>query len=88
MDPILQFLDGKVYVLDGVSGVFRHRVSHARFPYEHEVEQLFHEPDAAGRRTETYQRIKRMLGDDHDTDMTNSERVVDIALELGYEEPA
>lgn len=85
LDPIFEFLDGKEYVLAGVSGVFRHRVSRALYPYEHTVEQLFHEPDAAGRQTETYQRIKRELGDDHDTDMTNSERVVEIAIELGYD---
>ncbi len=85
MNPVFEFLNGKTYKLDGVSGTFRHKVSQARYPYPRTVEDLYHDKDAAGRRTKRYQDIKRELGDDYSTCLTNSiDEYCEIAHELGY----
>lgn len=74
---IFNFLDGKPYVLSGVSGVFRHDTANGH---------LLHIPDAIGRDSQIYRDLRRRLGDAWETDMTWSERTVDIALELGFDE--
>lgn len=68
---IFAFLDSKPYTLDGV---------HGRFSLE--GSSLYHRP--TNRRSETYRKIKAQLGDDWDTDLTASERIVPIAIELGF----
>jgi hypothetical protein len=86
MDELFAFLHGKSYVLDGIRGVFHYETCKARVPYERIVHKLSHEPDASGRRTKQYREIKRQLGDDWSTDLTDGERLCDIAVELGYKE--
>lgn len=73
---IFSFLHGKPYALSGVSGVFRNDAANGH---------LLHIPDAAGRNSQTYRDLRRKLGDDWETDMTCSERIGDIALELGFD---
>ena len=73
---IFSFLRGKHYSLSGVSGVFQHDDANGH---------LLHIPDAAGRKSQTYRDLRRRLGDDWETDMTYSERIGDIALELGFD---
>lgn len=96
------FLNGKHYVLDGISGVFEHwweRRSKKIYvtgyaPYTPEpaevywLEELRHVPDEVGKQSEEYQKTRAELGDDWATDLTESEtfRYVDIATELGYKE--
>lgn len=75
-DDALNFINGKAYKLDGVAGKIK--VSGER-PYT----KVEHIPSKAGMRTEAYQWLRRELKDDYVTDLTWSERLVDIMIELG-----
>ena len=79
-NKLFAFLDGKEYVLDGVHGTFEHTGTWPR-------EQLYHNPSSRGKRTAKYQKIKRLLGDDHCTNLTASiDTYCQAARELGYED--
>jgi hypothetical protein len=83
---IFEFLNGKRYTLDGISGHFKYRTYEAIYPSRRTVHKLSHEADARGRRSERYQETKRKLQDDWSTDLTDSiERYCDIAHKLGFE---
>lgn len=85
MNPVFEFLNGKTYKLYGVSGTFEHKITESVYPTRRTVESLYHNPDAKGRRTTRYQETKRLLGDDHTTDLTSSiDTYCEIACELGY----
>lgn len=87
MNEVFEFLNGKTYTLDGISGSFRHEVRKAAYPYPHTYERLIHEADTEGLRSEPYLAQKRELRDDWISDLTdNVERYVAIAYELGYTE--
>lgn len=80
-------LDGKHYVLDGVSGTIKYREFQGRGV--HGLNQrISHVADEEGKKTEYYCKTARELGDDYDTDLTDSERLVDILCELGLESEA
>ena len=84
-NPVFEFLDGKSYTLNGISGVFAHETHRAIFPYPHTVERLNHEPDEEGRCSEAYRETRSELGDDWSTDLTNAiETYCEIALKMGY----
>lgn len=86
-DDVLEFMDGKSYVLDGISGVFKYskrNLLSGDFGTVSLRYELVHEADEIGRQNDAYRQVRRMLGDDYVTDMTWSERLVDIAVELGY----
>jgi hypothetical protein len=86
MNPIFEFLHGKTYRLHGVSGTFCHKVGRAIYPYRRTVEDLYHEPDANGRRTKYYRDRRADLGDDWSTCLTQAiDTYCDIATKLGYE---
>jgi hypothetical protein len=79
-------LHGLTYVLDGISGTFRHTAEWVPLKggTGYLRHRLRHEPDAAGRRTVQYQDIRYMLEDDWTTDLTDSPDVyLRIAEELG-----
>ena len=80
-NEIFEFLDGREYTLDGVHGHFRYRVL-GRLTTKHE---LAHIPSDQGRESEAYLEVKRKLGDDWTTDLSNSLRHCEIAIELGYQ---
>lgn len=85
MNDIFKFLDGKSYVLDSVDGTFEHEVTGATYPFPSVHERLLHNPSELGKQSEHYRQIKHKLGDDWLSDLTGSERYVDIAIELGYD---
>jgi hypothetical protein len=66
--------------LDGVSGTIKVSYPYRQYPREAHVS---HEPDARGKRSEAYLETKRELRDDWSTDLTHSERLVDIMTKLG-----
>ena len=76
-------IDGQTYNLDGISGTLRYTESVAKYPYKHTVQRLDHVPDSTGKRTAAYQERKRQLGDDWISDLTQSDRLVEIATALG-----
>ena len=83
--PLFGFLDGKEWTLDGIHGHFQHETSEARYPYRRIVERLNHVPSAKGMQSKRYKAIRRKLGDDWTTDMTNSvESYCDVATALGF----
>ncbi len=75
----LDHINGQAYVLDGIDGVIK--VDYTR---KHDT-RISHEATKRGRATQAYQETKRQLGDDWSSDLTNSERVVDIMIELGVD---
>lgn len=75
-DEALDAIDGKEYTLDGVHGRFKVDRSRA-----HDT-RVTHEPSARGRRSEAYLETKRELRDDWSSDLTNTERLADIASEF------
>ena len=84
-NDVFEFLDGKPYILEGISGYLKYDSYRAIYPYEHTVEKLSHIPDSEGKKSLYYQSIRVYLGDDWDTDLTNDiEAYCNIALELGY----
>lgn len=81
MNPIYRFLNGKVYNLDGVQGIFYYR------PIESfGRDTIEHQPTPVGKQSAHYAEVKRQLRDDWSSDLTHSERVADIAVALGYRE--
>jgi hypothetical protein len=79
---LFRALDGRHYTLDGISGVLSYETSVASFPYAHVDHSFHHRPDAKGRRSEEYLKVRRILRDDWSTDLTNSERLGEIAQKL------
>lgn len=61
----LEYMHGKHYVLDGISGKFKLSTSIDR--YGAPVYNFSHVPDAAGKRSEKYKEIRRRLHDDWST---------------------
>lgn len=85
LNQVWGFLDGMHYVLDGVPGMLVHNIRVVRYPRAEVYESLCHIPSEEGMETEAYQKVKGDLGDDYETDLSNSiERYCAIALELGY----
>lgn len=84
-DRLYAALDGMTVKLDGVSGKLADRT--CRKPFADGsgrfavYRSLVHEPDAQGRRHPDYVATKRTLGDDHYTELADSERLVDLASE-------
>ena len=70
-------IDGKRYKLDDVDGTLH--VYPSRRGY---MPSVYHEASKIGRRSKAYRTIRRELGDDYDSDITQSERLVDIILEI------
>ena len=85
---LFDWLDRRTYVLDGISGTPCHRTLTSPWLHGRCFHSLYHEPDTAGRQTLFYRDLRARLGDDWSSDLTHSERVIGIALELGYEAPA
>lgn len=82
---LFEALDGRHYTLDGISGVIKHETISARYPYAHVDHTLSHRADAKGMRSPKYIELRRKLHDDWSTDLTNSDRLVDIAKRLGVD---
>lgn len=87
MNDVFVFLDNKPYVLDGISGILRHEVSDAVYPYSHVVERLIHIPDDEGKKSKEYRQKRIKYRDDWVTDLTdNIDGYCKIAKELGIYE--
>jgi len=83
---IFEFLDGRTVTLDGVHGELRYESYRAVYPYEHVRHTLVHKPSEKGQRSKAYLSQRRELGDDWQTDLTNSiERTTDLALQFGFD---
>lgn len=83
MNPVFQFLHGKTYKINGVSGTFEHKTYQDRTGRL--VQDLYHNADSNGRRTKYYQQTKRELGDDYSTCLTTSiHTYCEAARTLGY----
>lgn len=82
MEQLADFLQDKKYTLDGIEGIFKAR-TYTTF-YGHSSIRIDHKPTSKGKKSEAYQEIKRQLGDDFDSDVTEDERLCDIATELGF----
>ena len=76
-------LDGKSYTHNGISGRILYAEYQAIFPYRTTVQHIVHEADEAGQQTIEYQEAKRLLGDEWDTELTDSDELVNIALACG-----
>ena len=83
-NPLFAFLNGKTFKLNGVEGVFQHKITEVRYPYKRTEESLYHNPTANGKRSVAYKREKQALGDDWNTDLTHSDTAVEAAIALGY----
>jgi hypothetical protein len=70
------FIDGKRVILDGIEGTLQ--VLGSR-PYR----RFYHQPTAKGRTTEVYRLLKQKFRDDWSSDLTNSDRLVEIMSKLG-----
>jgi hypothetical protein len=78
---LFTWLHDKVFYLDGIHGTFERFNPGERQGYA----RLYHNPSAQGRQTDHYKIMKRELGDDWVTDLTdNIERYVATAINLGY----
>lgn len=73
----LNAIDGREYTLDGVHGTF-HIDRSIRFNT-----RIWHIASERGRQSEHYREVKAKLRDDWDSDMSHSDRLVDIMGELG-----
>lgn len=82
---LFEALDGRHCTLDGISGVLRHETISARYPYAHVDHALSHRADAKGMRSPKYIELRSQLRDDWSTDLTNSDRLIDIAMRLGVD---
>lgn len=76
-DEALDFIHGKEYTLDGVHGTLA--VEDGRFG-----RRVWHRASEIGRESPEYRAIRRKLGDHYSSDLTESERVGEIMLELGF----
>jgi hypothetical protein len=79
---LFRALDGRHYTLDGISGVLSYETFIAVYPYKHVDHSFHHTADAKGRRSEEYLKVRKILRDDWSTDLTNSERLGEIARKL------
>ena len=85
-EDVWDFLDGRAYTLDGVHGKFEVSKREALYPYHHTAYSLYHRPSTKGKKSATYRKIKRDLGDDWDSDLSDQiEKFCDIARKLGFE---
>ena len=84
-NPVFEFLDGRSYTLNEISGQFRHETRRAIYPYPRTIEKLTFQPDEKGQATEEYRQTRRELKDDWTTDLTDAiDTYCDIAIELGF----
>ncbi|MCU0551885.1 MAG: hypothetical protein MUC48_21305 [Leptolyngbya sp. Prado105] len=82
MAELFEFLNGKVYVLDGIPGILQHSICRVKSPRIEYRDYLYHVPDSTH---PGYLQAKRNLGNDWSTDLTGSiETVCAIAADLGY----
>lgn len=85
-DDFLAALDGKTCTLDGVHGHIRVERRKRGSYYGGGVEtHITHEPSARGKRSEAYRKLRREMGDDWSTDLTNVENIDEIARKCGVE---
>lgn len=71
LDRAEQYIDGMTLTLNGVAGTIRiERIGG--------MTEYVHVPSAAGKRTESYQAMRRKLGDDYTTRVTECEETMDI----------
>jgi hypothetical protein len=76
-DAALDSINGKSYKLDGVAGkIVVDRSDALRL-------RIAHVPSKAGKKSEAYLAVRRVLRDDYETDLTWSERLPEIMVELG-----
>jgi hypothetical protein len=81
-DEVMQFLDGKVYSLNGIEGLFKY---HCLIGSDTITESLEHIPTEAGIATDAYQQAKAKLGgNDFRTFVTEDPGLENIALSLGF----
>jgi len=78
-----EWMNGKAHTLNGVHGIIRYSSYTASYPYPHSVQSITHNASAKGKRSKAYKDIKRALGDDYTTDLTQSENLCDIAGAMG-----
>lgn len=81
-------LDGKIVRLDGIRGKLQDRTVRKNMIGGGEVvyRSLLHTADTVGKRHTEYAKCKRELKDDWSTELAESERLVDLAIEwLGLE---
>jgi hypothetical protein len=84
VEEVGAFLNGRRYVMDGIAGVIRFKSYKAIYPYDRVVHSVWHEAAGEGKDSPRYQETKRELGDDWVTDLTDSDRLFEIAAELGF----
>jgi hypothetical protein len=75
-EAALDAINGRNYTLDGIHGTIR-------VDSWNGCVSIHHHPSKKGQGTEAYREMKRKLGDDWSTDLTNSERFGDVAHDLG-----
>lgn len=81
---IYELLNGKIFVdEDGIECVIKHKTSNAIFPYPHVSHTLTAYPTEAGKQTEKYKEIRRILKDDWSTDLMSLDSLLDIVEQLG-----
>lgn len=84
-NPVFDFLDGRTVTRKGIQGRFKVQVVTAKYPYPRTLTSLIWEPTAKGRATAAYQKVKRELGDDWTSDLTQDpEEFCAIAIRLGF----
>ncbi len=76
VEQIGEFLNGKAYTHQGISGTFRYEPDRRM--------KISHTADYDGRRTPAYRKMRDYLGDDWNTDFTNHDDLCDVALALGF----
>lgn len=85
LERIAEFLDGRKYTLDGIEGVVRARESIRGSYYGGGTEvRIYHEATPKGRKSEAYRQLRQQLHDDWSTELTHSERLIEIAEKLGF----
>jgi hypothetical protein len=83
-DEALDAIVGREVVLDGVHGTIE--VEHVYSGSGARIDtRVHHEPNVRGKRSEAYQRTKALLRDDWSMDLSWSDRLVDLMIELGIE---
>lgn len=77
------FLDNRIYVLDGIEGVIRYTEYPAMYPYPHVKQHIAHEPTEKGKEHPQYKLLSQILhSNEHCTDLTNSEQLCDIVQSI------
>jgi hypothetical protein len=72
-EQAFSYLHGKIVEREGMTGTLRYEHYEARYPYAHTVHKLTWEADAKSRETEAYLYVRRQLGDDWSSDLTDSD---------------